>query len=192
LKKEAVAPVVPKAEAKAAVADGRYEIKLDKAVYDEPLVDEITGLRDHYQSRYDELETRFKTLEERFIESDAMAQEQQFDSAIDKLDMPKLFGVTGKETPDELKKREEVMAQARVLQAGYRTFGRNVELRSLVGRAAPMVFSSEFQKHNLKNHTRKITRQSNGRQGGGATRPQDPREDPRDAADRLYKEMERA
>ena len=182
----------PKAEAKAEVTDGKYEPKLDKAVYDEEIVNEFTRMRDHYDARREELETRFKALEDRFLESDAKAQEQQFDSAIDKLDMPKLFGITGKESPDELKKREEVMAQARVLQAGYRTFGRDVEMASLVNRAAPMVFSSEFDKRNLKNRTHKISKQSNGRQGGGATRPQDPRDDPRDEAERLYKELERA
>lgn len=179
----------PKAEEKSKAQDGRYEIKLDKATYDEPLVDELTGIRDHYQARYEELEMRFKALEERFLEADAKAEEDRFDSAIDKFDMPKLFGVTGKETPDELKKREAVMAQVQVLKAGFRTFGRDVEIEALVRQAAPMVFSSEFDKHNLKHRTRKISRQSNGRQGGGATRPQDPREDPRDEADRLYREL---
>jgi hypothetical protein len=52
-----------------------------------------------------------------------------------------------------------------------------------------MVFAEDLGKKDLKNRTRKISRQSNGRQGGGATRPQDPREDPRDEADRLYKEL---
>jgi hypothetical protein len=180
LKKEA-APAA-KTEGKPAVADGKYEIKLSKDVYDEAIVDEITGIRDHYDSRLERLEARL-------LEVDAQAQETEFDSAIDKLDMPKLFGVTGKETPAELKKREEVMAQAMVLKAGYKTFGRDVEMGTLVSRAAPMVFSSEFDKHNLKNRTRKISKQSNGRQGGGATRPQDPREDPREEADRRYKEL---
>jgi len=192
LKKDEKPKAEPKPEEKSEAADGKYEIKLDKAVYDEEIVSEFTRMRDHYEDRlkaFETLETRFKALEDRFHESDAKAEEDRFDSAIDKLDMPKLFGVTGKETPDELKKREEVMAQARVLQAGYRTFGRDVELGSMVSRAAPMVFSSEFEKHNLKNRTRKISKQADGRQGGGATRPQDPREDPRDEFDRKFKEM---
>jgi hypothetical protein len=182
LKKEAEAPVVPKAEGKPEAQDGKYEPKLDKAVYDEEIVNEFTRMRDHYESRLERLETHFQ-------EQAASAEEKQFDSAIDKLDMPKLFGVTGKETPAELKKREEVMAQAKVLQAGYRSFGRDVEIESLVGRAAPMVFATEFGKQDLKNRTRKISRQSNGRQGGGATKPQDPREDPREEADREYRRL---
>lgn len=179
LKKEAE----PKAEPQKS-ADGKYEPKLDRAIYDGEIVDEFTRMRDHYESR-------LEALESRLFESDAKAEENQFDSAIDKLDMPKLFGTTGKETPAEIQKREQVMAQAKVLQAGYKTFGRDVAIESLVSRVAPMVFSAEFSKQDLKTRTRKISRQSNGRQGGGATRPQDPREDPRDAADRLYKELER-
>jgi hypothetical protein len=62
----------------------------------------------------------------------------------------------------------------------------------LVNRVARMVFANELGKKELKQRTRKISKQSNGRQGGGATRPQDPREDPRDYFDRLYREKERA
>lgn len=179
--------------------EGQYEIKLDKDVYDEELVGALTGMRDHYEAQRQQYETRLEAMEqrlqaseERFAEADALAEEQRFDAAIDKLDMPKLFGTTGKETPDELKKREEVLAQAKVLQAGFHLMGRNVEVETLVERVAPMVFPSEFDKHKLKARTRKISKQSNGRQGGGQTRPQDPREDPRDEADRLYRELERA
>lgn len=171
-------------EKQAEKKSGRHEIALSKDVYDEEIVAEFTRLRDHY-------EDRLAALESRFMEADAQAEEHRFDTAIDKLDMPKLFGATGSETPDELKKRSEVLSQARVLQAGFRTFGREVSIDKLVGRAAAMVFASEFDKQKLKNHTRKISRQSNTRQGGGATRPQDPREDPRDEADRLYKELSR-
>jgi len=165
--------------------EGRYEIGLDKELFDENLIGELEKIRDHYDSRLEALEARFH-------EADARAEEERFDNAIDKLNMPKLFGTTGKETPDELKKREAVLAQAKVLQAGFRTFGRDVEMESLVLRAAPMVFSEEFDKHKLKQRTRKIFKQSNGRQGGGVTRPSDPREDPRAEADRLYRELERA
>lgn len=179
--------------------EGQYEIKLDKDVYDEELVGTLTGMRDHYEAqrqqyeaRLEAMEQRLQASEERFAEADALAEEQRFDAAIDRLDMPKLFGTTGKETPDELKKREDVLAQAKVLQAGYQSWGRDVEVETLVERVAPMVFPSEFDKHKLKARTRKISKQSNGRQGGGATRPSDPREDPRDEADRLYREMERA
>lgn len=182
LKKDAEPKADPKAEGKPEAADGKYEPKLDKAVYDEEIVNEFTRMRDHYESRLERLESHFQ-------EQAASAEEKQFDSAIDKLDMPKLFGITGKETPSELKKREDVMAQAKVLQAGYLSFGRNVDIESLVPRVSRMVFAEEFGKQDLKTRTRKISKQSNNRQGGGATRPQDPREDPREEADRRFKEL---
>jgi hypothetical protein len=83
------------------------------------------------------------------------------------------------------------LIQAKAQQIGLKKLtGRDVDLESLVARVAPMVFAEDFDKQKLKSRTRKISKQSNGRQGGGATRPQDPREDPRDEADRIYKELE--
>lgn len=175
--------------------DNQFEFK--EGVYDEDLESDLKGFRDvlvaqreQYESRLEAMESRLVDAEERFADADALAEEQRFDTAIDSLSMTKLFGTTGSETPAELQKREEVMAQAKVLQAGYLSFGRNVEIETLVNRAAPMVFSSEFDKHKLKQRTRKVSKQANGRQGGGATRPQDPREDPRDEADRKYRELD--
>lgn len=171
--------------AEASRGDGRYEVLLDKDLYDEEIIDELTRMRDYYESR-------FEALESHFAEASAKEEEYRFDNAIDKLEMPKLFGVTGKESSEELKRRQDVMAQARVLQAGYRSFGRDVDIASIVARAAPMVFASEFDKHKLKQKTNKISKQSQMRQGGSPTKPLPPREDPRDEADRLYRELERA
>lgn len=164
---------------------GRYQVSLDPDLYDEEIISELTKIRDHYDSR-------LEALESHFAEASAKEEEYRFDSAIDKLDMPSLFGTTGKESQVELKRRQDVMAQAKVLQAGYRSFGRDVEIESIVGRAAPMVFASEFDKHKLKQKTSKISKQSQLRQGGSPTKPLPPRDDPRDEADRLYKELERA
>ncbi len=180
--------------------DGEYEITLaNEELWDEDIakgVKEVaSGLRDHlvgrFESRFAELEAQLAEASSSFAEAESLAEEQRFDTAIDALDMQKFFGATGKETSDQLKKREDVLAQAKVIQAGYRSFGRDVEVDALVSRVAPMVFSSEFDNRKLKARTRKISKQSNGRQGGGATRPQDPRGDPRDEADKLYREMDR-
>ena len=78
-------------------------------------------------------------------------------------------------------------------QIGLERLGRPTEMNeSLVNRVARMVFAEDLAKKDLKQRTRKITRQSNARQGGGVTKPQDPREDPRAEFDRLYRELERA
>lgn len=173
--------------------DGRYEIKLDKAVYDEEIVGEFTAMRDHYEAREQAMESRFKALESRLLEVDAKAEEQHFDSLVDSLDHADLFGTTGKETPEQFKRREDLHVQAKALQNGLAQLGRPTELNeSLVSRVARMVFAEDFTRKEIKNRTRKISKQANGRQGGGATRPQDPREDPRDKYDRMYKELESA
>lgn len=178
-KKEEPEVVQPKEEAS---QDGRYEVSLSPEVYDEEIIGEFTRMRDHYESRLGALESHF---------AEAMFKEEEgrFDRAIDKLDMPKLFGETGKESEAELKRRQDVMAQARVLQAGYRSFGREVDIADIAVRAAPMVFASEFDNYKLKKQTSKISKQSQRRQGGSPTKPLPPRDDPRDEADRLYKEL---
>ena len=167
-------------------AGGGYEIGLDEDIYDEELVSEFTRMRDHY-------ETRLETLESRFLEADARLEEQQFDSILDSLGHTDLFGKTGKENSKQLQRRQDLNVQVKAMQIGLQQLGREVDLdESLVNRAAKMVFADDLGKKELKSRTRRISRQSNGRQGGGATRPQDPRDDPREAADRLYKELERA
>ena len=185
---------VPKTQAKDAkaeetespAADGRYEIGLSKDDFDDRLVGELTRMRDHYESR-------LEALESRFLESDAKAEESRFDAAVDSLSMPKLFGKTGSESADELQRRKDLMVQVKAQQIGLRQLtGRDVELDALVARVAPMVFSEEFDKQKLKSRTRKISQQSNGRQGGGATRPTDAPETVRDEMRRLYKELEQA
>ena len=163
--------------------EGAYEIGLDEDVYDEELVGEFTKMRDHY-------ETRLNALEERFGEVSARAEEQHFDMIVDSLGHKDLFGTTGKENSKQLERRQDLIVQAKAMQVGLRQLGQDVDLdESLVSRVAKMVFAEDLGKKERKALTRKVSRQSNGRQGGGATRPQDPMEDPREEADRRYKEL---
>lgn len=164
--------------------DGQYKITLDKEVYDEEIVEHFTRMRDHYDSR-------LEALEHHFIEANAMAEEQHFDNLVDKLGHTDLFGKTDNETPKQLERRKDLMVAVKAQQIGLEQLGRPTEItESLVNRVSRMVFADELGKKDIKQRTRKISKQSNGRQGGGATRPQDPREDPRDEADRLYRELD--
>ena len=165
--------------------DGRYDIRLDKDTYDDELVDEFTRMRDHYESRIAALEERFSTAE-------AYATEQEFDRSVDELGLSKLFGKTGEESEAELAKRKELYEHVKIEQVVMQKLGRTVGHAALVQRVARSIFPEEFDKKLLKNHTRKISRQSNGRQGGGATRPTDPPETVRDEMRRLYKELDQA
>lgn len=171
-------------ESESKATDGRYEVTISKDDFDDRLVDEITRLRDHYESR-------LEALESRFAESDARTEESKFDTAVDALGMPKLFGKTDSESTEELQRRKDLMVQVKAQQIGLRQLtGRDVGLDALVARVAPMVFPEEFRKQTLKSHTRKISNQSDSRQGGGVTRPTEPPETIREEMRRLYKQLD--
>lgn len=164
-------------------ADGSYKVQLDPDVYDDELVAEFNAMRDHYESR-------LEALEQRFSEADAQAAEERFDRSVDALEFSALFGKTGEESSDEMNRRKELFEQVTVEQEVLSRLGRKVDYNALVQRVARSLFPEEYDKRVIKNHTRKISRQTDKRQGGGATRPTDPPENPRDFADRLYREME--
>jgi len=173
--------------------DGKYEFTWDQDVVEDEIVGEFTRMRDHYESRLQALDSRLNASEERFLEADARAEERHFDNLVDALGHADLFGKTDKETAKQLERREDLLVAVKAQQIGLSQLGRPTELtESLINRVTRMVFAEELGKKDLKTRTRKISRQSNGRQGGGATRPQDPREDPRDEADRRYMELQRA
>jgi hypothetical protein len=164
----------------------RYEVSLSKDLYDDEIVDEFTRLRDHYESR-------LSVLEARFADVNAQAEEQQFDSYVDQLGFSDLFGKAGSESDEELERRRELHVAVKAQLIGLERLGRPAELNdNLVGKVANMVFADEITKKRLKQQTQKVSRQSQLRQGGSPTRPQPPREDPRDEADRLYRELERS
>ena len=166
--------------------EGQFEITLDKDVYESDLVDQLTNMRDHY-------EARFADLESRYIEADARAEEQQFDNLVDSLGHADLFGKTGKENTKQLERRENLLIQVKAQQVGLEMFGRPCDLdASLVKRVTRMVYADELGKKELKAKTRKISSQSNGRQGQSATKATDPPETPREEARRMYKEMDAA
>ncbi len=175
--------------------EGRYEIGLDKDVWpeNEDMVVELTRFRDHYEDRFDASEARFDALETRFMEADAKAEGERFDTLVDSLGHADLFGKTGKESPKELERRENLLIASKSQQVGLEMFGRTVDLdKSLVNRAANGLFAVELGKKALKAKTRKISNQSDGRGGGGTTRSQDPPETAREEADRKYKELDGA
>lgn len=178
----------PKAEppAEKAPREGRYEVSLDKDLYDEEIISEFTRMRDHYESR-------LEALEAHFIEASVKAEEQTFDSAIDALGHADLFGTTGKESEKELERRRDLHVAVKAQLIGLERLGRPAEMSpQLISRVANMVFADELGKKRLKQQTSKISRQSQLRQGGSPTKPQPPSDNPRDEFDRLYKELERA
>jgi len=166
--------------------EGRYEVLLSKDIYDDEIVDEFTRLRDHYESRLEELESRFSQV-------GLVEEERQFDNFVDSLGHSDLFGKTGSESEKELERRRDLHVAVKAQLIGLERLGRPRELdEKLVARVANMVFADEFGKKKLKQQTQKISRQSQLRQGGSPTKPLPLRDDPREEADRLYRELERA
>lgn len=165
--------------------EGRYEIKLDKDAYDEDLIGELTRLRDHYESRMDALETRF-------IESDAKEQEARFDAAVDAVGRADLFGKTGHETPAQLKRRQELLPRVEGQQYGLERVGVQLDYAKIVEQTARGVFAEDFLKKALKARTRKLSKQSDGRMGGGGAKSPGAAETLEEEMDRIYKEMENA
>lgn len=163
--------------------DGSYEVRLDPDVYDEDLVEEFTALRDHYDSR-------LAALEGHFAEAQAIAEQQQFDQSVDALEFSQLFGKTDQESEDELKRRAELFDRVQIEQEIMSRMGRNVDYNALVNRVARSLFPEEYDKRLLKNHTRKITKQSSRRQGGGTPRPTDAPEGIMEEMRQLYKELD--
>jgi hypothetical protein len=173
-------------EEKKESTDGRYEISLDKDVYDEGLVAEFAKLRDHYEDRIAALETRF-------VEADSRAEEERFDGLVDTLGHADLFGKSGKETTKELQRRQDLFIACKAQQIGLQQLGRPVDLdESLINRVARMVFAEELGKKDLKNRTRKVAKQSNGRMGGSVTKAHESVGSLRDEMRHLYKELEGA
>ncbi len=161
-----------------------YEVNLDKEAYDEDLIGEFTRMRDYY-------EDRVASLESRFAEVDAVAEEQRFDGIVDNLGHADLFGKSGKETKKETERREDLMVAVKAQQIGLEALGRPVDLNeSLVNRVAKMVFAEELGKKERKNLTRKIAKQSDGRQGGSATKPHDTKGTLKDEMKQLYNELD--
>jgi hypothetical protein len=176
----------PSSSEESSPKSGRYEISLSKDIYDDEIVNEFTRMRDHYESRLEQLESHF-------MQVSASEEERQFDSYVDSLGHSDLFGKTGSESEKELERRRDLHVAVKAQLIGLERLGRPSELNDkLISRVANMVFADELSKKRLKQQTQKISRQSQLRQGGSPTKPLPPRDNARDEADRLYRELERA
>jgi len=163
--------------------DGRYQVSLSADLYDEEIIGEFNRLRDHYESR-------LEALESHFAEQSASVEEQRFDSFVDSLGHADLFGTTGKESEKELERRRDLNVAVKAQMIGLAKLGRPAEMsQQLISRVANMAFGEELGKKRLKQQTSKIAKQSQLRQGGSPTKPLPPRDNARDEADRLYREL---
>ncbi len=160
--------------------DGRYEVQLDPDVYDEGIINELTRMRDHYESRLAHLES-FTTAQQ------AIAAERQFDKLVDSLGHSDLFGLTDKETTEEKQRRKTLFDEVNIQLAGRNALGFPAELNEIVvRRVTQSLFAEELGKKLIKEKTKQLLKQSDRRSGDSPTKPRPPSEDPRDHFDRLY------
>lgn len=166
-------------------SESGYEVSLSSELWDEEIIGEFKKMKDYYESR-------LSKIEERFQEVAVQAEEQQFDTFVDSLGHADLFGKTGSETKEELERRRELNTAVKAQILGLQKLGNQAELsKQLVERVANMVFAEELGKKRLKQHTSKLAKQSNLRQGGSPTKPIQAKDDPRDEFDKLYQELNR-
>lgn len=163
----------------------RYEVSLSTEKWEDDIVNEFSRMRDYY-------ETRLQSLESQFMAEMLRAEEDRFDKFVDTLGHTELFGTTGKESDRELERRKDLLVAVRAHIIGLNALGRPAKFDGrLIGRVANMVFSEELGKKLIKQQTAKVSRQNQLRQGGSPIKPLPPSEDPREAFDRLYRELEK-
>jgi hypothetical protein len=136
---------------------------------------------------------RIAALEETIAASAATLEQERFDSRVDSLDHPELFGVTGKETDEQLKNRKTLFMEEEAYLLGLGKQGRKVsKSQSMTQRVARMVFSEHLTKQEIKQRTTRLSKQSNMRMGGSSTTPVERSPSVMDKMQAYYDELERS
>lgn len=163
--------------------EGRYQVSLSPEIYDEEIIGEFSRMRDHYESRLEVLESHFSEMREQ-------SEHQKFDALVDSLGHADLFGKTGQLSDEDFQRRDKLFTELKYYISGRERYGVPTKLdEKTISAVADMVFSKELKKKELKQATRKISKQADGRLGGSPTKPKPPSDNPADHYDRLYKEM---
>jgi hypothetical protein len=170
-----------------------YAVKLSADEFDEAVVNEFKGLHSHVERELKSLKDELTRLVESERQRAAEVLETQFDAIVDSLGHADLFGVTGKESEKQLENRQKLFDSSHVMLAGLERLGRQGRWdKGLISRALRVEFADHLSKQERKNLTRKLTKQSNLRQGGANGKPSDPEETLEEFASRRIKELERS
>jgi hypothetical protein len=174
-------------------AEPSYKVSLDPDEYDEAIVKELEGLRDHYESRLKTFEDRVARFEEFEMQREVDAAQAKFDLILDTLDYGELYGKTGEETSKQLERREKAWSSWEALVIGFSSRGHDLPIsKTLLDRVTRMEFPNEVSRKERKALTRKVTKQSGLRMGGGVTRPTETKETTMEYMENLYDELDRS
>ena len=168
--------------------DAAFEVGIED--FEEPVREAFSRLAKHFEQLLEKRIAGLEAAEQR--RSDA-ATEERFDALVDSLGHKDLFGESGKETPGQLKHRNQLFDSQKVLQAGLLATGRKAMLEDvLVGRAFRLEFADHISKSERIALTRKVKAQSDQKRGIGATRTEDRDggETTEEFADRRYRELD--
>jgi hypothetical protein len=169
-----------------------YKVSLDPEVYDEGVVKELNAINEHYAGRLKAMEDRLAQFEQADQQRTAEVLQERFDSIVDSLDQPELFGVAGKETKEQLANRQKHFEEHNVYLTGLQTLGRKAEFgKSSVARVLNMTFAEHLSKQQQKRLTQTISRQSQMRMGGSAGKIVDASQSLMSEMEELYSRLER-
>lgn len=148
-----------------------YTVNLSSDEFPEEVIREFNGLRDYYESKLQAFESRFAALEEAERLREEAAEQREYDSVLDSLGHPELFGETGKESRAERKNRETLWIDIQAYLAGLRAFGKEARLdRSFVSRVLNMTFADHLNSKQRKQLVAKAKSQSDRRSGAAGTK----------------------
>ena len=165
------------AKESAAATSGTYKVQLDPEEFDEGIIKEFDSLRNHYETRLEAMDRRFAAMEQAEQERVQAHEQEQFDRLVDSLGHNGLFGESGHETQEQLDNRQKLYSEWEAYQVGLMTLGRKANRnKDTADRLVRMVFSDYVSKQERKKLTKKLSRQSERRMGGGAVKPTETQE----------------
>lgn len=146
------------------------DLGLDPELYEDIFVKDMNRIHGSLASRIDQLESFIGQLQHaenaRFQQSYA----ERFDSIVDSLGHPELFGESGKETPDQFENRKKLFADTSAYIDGLsRSQGRRIRLeKAIVDRAKHISFADHLSSQARQKILTQLRDQSADRMGGSA------------------------
>lgn len=156
--------------------DGEFKIELDPEVHGQDLVDQISAMHAHYETKLSELANGFAQVQQVERQRAYEAFIGHFDATIDAMGLPDFFGETGKESPEQMERRKTLLQDYQHRQSVHAQSGRQVALnKSFLNWVARGAFPDHFFKKDRKALTQKVMKQSGRRLGESVNRPSNPK-----------------
>lgn len=167
-------------------SDTGFQIDLDPEEHGEEVVNMLKKMHEHYEQKFDALN---KEYGERIASQERIEAQQRaaqfitvFDNTVDAIGQPEFFGETGKETDEQMQRREALMGEF-----NKRDIDLNGPALTWLARGT---FPEHFQKQQLIARTKQGLAQSGQKLGESENKSPEPKESLRDKVRRIHKEMD--